>query len=275
MACWKRSDQPAKWSIIIAPLLNLTSKQPKLSLSGYNYPRMTLQELLNDSPKLHRIGKVGVHVPISYDLSDQALHLIDQNVDQNSHTLETGAGISTILFAIKHAHHTCIVPDGDLADRIREYCQQRNISVERIDFHIGKSENILPGLLSDQLDLVLIDGQHAFPAPFIDWYYTARKLKIGGMLLIDDIQLWTGRNLKDFLHEEPEWRLTSELSGRTAAFVKEKDYSQEKWWGQQPYIVRKSRRLIRVSEFRQAVAMLAKGKVGDLTNKIKARMRGE
>src|SRR5207248_7700804 len=136
---------------------------------------MTLQELLNDSPKLHRIGKVGVHVPISYDLSDQALHLIDQNVDQNYHTLETGAGISTILFAIKHAHHNCIVPDGDLADRIREYCQQRNISVERINFHIGKSEYILPGLTTDQLDLVLIDGQHAFPAPLIDWYKRRRK----------------------------------------------------------------------------------------------------
>src|SRR6266480_557473 len=210
---------------------------------------MTLQELLNDSPKLHRIGKVGVHVPISYDLSDQALHLIDQNVGQNSHTLETGAGISTILFAIKHTHHICIVPDGDLADRIREYCQQRNISVERINFHIGKSEYILPGLTTDHLDLVLIDGQHAFPAPLIDWYYTAPKLQIGGLLLIDDIQLWTGH------------------------IVKEKDYSQEKWWGQQPYIVRKSRRLIRVSEFRQAVAMLAKGRIGHLTNKIKDRIK--
>jgi len=234
---------------------------------------MTLQELLNDSPKLHRIGKVGVHVPISYDLSDQALHLIDQNVGQNSHTLETGAGISTILFAIRHTHHICIVPDGDLADRIREYCQQRNISVERINFHIGKSEYILPGLTTDQLDLVLIDGQHAFPAPLIDWYYTAPKLQVGGMLLVDDIQLWTGHILKEFLTEEPEWSLISDLSGRTAAFVKEKDYSQEKWWGQQPYIVRKSRRLIRVSEFRQAVAMLAKGRIGHLTNKIKDRIK--
>src|SRR5437879_8547726 len=112
MASWKRSEQPPKWSIIIAPLLNLTSKQHKLSRSVSVYPSMTLPELLNDSPKLHRIGKVGVHVPISYDLSDQALHLIDQNVGQNSHTLETGAGISTILFAIKHTHHICIVPDG-------------------------------------------------------------------------------------------------------------------------------------------------------------------
>ena len=235
---------------------------------------MTLQELLNDSPKLHRIGKVGLHVPVSYDLSDQALRLIDQHVNQGSHTLETGAGISTILFAIKQAHHTCIVPDGELADRIREYCQQKRVSVERINFHLEKSERILPGLTADQFDLVLIDGQHAFPAPFIDWYYTAHKLKVGGMLLIDDIQLWTGHILKEFLLEEPEWSLISDLSGRTAAFVKEKDYSQEKWWGQQPYIVRKSRRLIRLSEFRQAAAMLAKGKFGPLTRKIKTRMKG-
>ena len=217
---------------------------------------------------------VGVHVPISYDLSDQALRLIDQNVNQSSHTLETGAGISTILFAIKHAHHTCIVPDGDLANRIKEYCQPRNISVERINFHIGKSEYILPGLTTDQLDLVLIDGQHAFPAPFIDWYYTAPKLQVGGMLLVDDIQLWTGHILKEFLTEEPGWSLVSDLSGRTAAFVKEKDYSQEKWWGQQPYIVRKSSRLIRLSEFRQAATMLAQGRFGPLTSKIRARIKG-
>ncbi len=236
---------------------------------------MTLQELLDDSPKLHRIGKVGVHVPISYDLSDRALRLIDQNVDASSRTLETGAGISTILFAIKHTRHTCIVPESDLADRIKEYCRQKSVSAENVNFHLGRSENILPGLHTDPLDLVLIDGQHAFPAPFIDWYYTARNLKVGGMLLIDDIQLWTGRVLKDFLNEEPEWRLIKELAGRTATFIKEKDYSHEKWWGQQPYIVRKSRRLIRASELRQALAMLAKGKVRPLKSKIKARMRGE
>jgi hypothetical protein len=236
---------------------------------------MTLQELLNDSPKLHRIGRVGVHVPISYELSDQALRFIDQNVDQNSQTLETGAGTSTVLFAIKGARHTCVVPDNGLADRIREYCLERGISVAKIDFLIGKSEDILPGLKAGDFDLVLIDGQHAFPAPFIDWYYTAHKLKIGGMLLIDDVQLWTGRVLRDFLSEEPEWRLIGELSVRTAAFQKEQTYAGEKWWGQQPYIVRKSRRLIRAAEIRQALAMVAEGKFGSLKTKIKARMGGD
>jgi predicted O-methyltransferase YrrM len=229
---------------------------------------MTLQELLSDSPRLHRVGP---GVPISYQLSDQALHFIDRNVSENSYTLETGAGISTVLFTSKRANHICIVPEPDLADRVREYCQQRSISVDRLNFHIGKSETILPGLAVQELDLVLIDGQHAFPTPFIDWYYTADKLRVGAMLLIDDIQLWTGRVLKEFLNEEPEWSLIEELSGRTAVFVKKKEYNHDKWWGQQPYILRKSRVPIRVSEVRQAVELLGQGKFRNLLTKIMMR----
>ena len=113
--------------------------------------------------------------------------------------METGAGISTILFAIKEANHTCIVPDPDLVSRIKSYCARMIVSVGRIDFRIDKSETTLPVLPIDQPDLVLIDGSHAFPTPFIDWYYTADKLRVGGMLMIDDTQLWTGHALKRFL----------------------------------------------------------------------------
>ena len=231
---------------------------------------MTLEELLADSPKLHRVGSI---VPISYELSDRALYFINDHVNEHSFTLETGAGISTIVFAIRQTNHTCIVPEADLAARIKEYCAQCNLSLERISFLIGKSEDILPSLTKSDLDLVLIDGQHAFPTPFLDWYYTAAKLKIGGTLLIDDVQLWTGHILKQFLREEPEWSLATELSGRTAVFTKTKECSQEKWWADQPYVARKSKRLIRISELRQATEMLAEGKFADLKSKIKSRIK--
>jgi hypothetical protein len=39
------------------------------------------------------------------------------------------------------------------------------------------------------LDLVLIDGDHAFPASFIDWYYTAEQVKLGGYVIVDDTNL--------------------------------------------------------------------------------------
>src|SRR6185503_19887034 len=144
--------------------------------------------------------------------------------------------------------------------------------VERIGFHIGKSEKILPCLETNELDLLLIDGEHAFPTPFIDWYYTADRLRVGGVIIVDNTQLWTGQVLKRFLLEEPEWSLVEEFSTRTAIFKKEKAYSHEKRWGQQPYVLRKSRRLIAVSEARKAFTLLARGEFRTLIRKVKARI---
>ena len=233
---------------------------------------MTLQELIDDSPPLHRVGP---NIGTSFQLSDQALRFIDQNVDKTSHTLETGAGISTVLFAMKEAYHTCVVPDPELVGRITDYCQRNLIPVENLNFQIGKSEMILPALQAGELDLLLIDGQHAFPTPFIDWYYTADKLRVGGILMIDDIQLWTGQILKKFLLDEAEWRLIGEFSARTAIFKKEKATTNEKWWGQQPYVVRKSKRLIAASEVHQAFRALARGEFRQLIRKVKVKMRNE
>ena len=147
------------------------------------------------------------------------------------------------------------------------------VSVGRIDFRIEKSERTLPVLPIDQLDLVLIDGSHAFPTPFIDWYYTADKLRVGGMMMIDDTQLWTGHALKSFLIQEPEWELVEDVSARTAIFVKQKEYNHEKWWGQQAYVVQNSKWLIRASEVRQALEMLGQGEFGKLIAKVNARIR--
>jgi Methyltransferase domain len=230
---------------------------------------MTLQELLKDSPKLHRIGSE----PVFYRLPDRALHFIDQNVNENSRTLETGAGISTVLFAIKEANHTSVVPDPDLVSRISTYCARMMVSVERINFLIDKSERTLPTLPIEQLDLVLIDGRHAFPTPFIDWYYTADKLRVGGMVMIDDTQLWTGHALKRFLIQEPEWELVEDVSLRTAIFMKQKEYNHEKWWGQQAYVVQESKRLIGISEVRQAVEMLGRGEFAKLIEKVSNRIK--
>ena len=58
---------------------------------------MDIHNLLNNPPKLHTdsLGK-----PISWQLDDEVLSFIHHNIDSKSKTLETGAGISTIIFAI-------------------------------------------------------------------------------------------------------------------------------------------------------------------------------
>jgi len=199
---------------------------------------MNLQDLLNNPPVVHKFASGEPH---SVGLRSEVLYFIDQHVGETSKTLETGAGISTVLFALKGTDHTCIVPYQYEVDRIKEYCAQHQISTYRINFQVDRSENVLPRLKPSELDLVLIDGSHGFPAPFIDWYYTVSGLKVGGTLVIDDTHVWTGEVLKKFLFSEPEWKLQEDFSLRTAAFIKLEEGSHLKEWDQQEYVMDQSR----------------------------------
>jgi tetratricopeptide (TPR) repeat protein len=216
--------------------------QQKLSFARHIQAHlpMTLEMLLLHPPKLHQVFD-GL---ASLGVSEALLHFLNAQVSASSETLETGAGISTLLFALKGAKHHCIVPDAALIDRIQAYCQRHQISLKRVTFYIGRSETVLPQLSSSihspKLDLVLIDGRHAFPSPFIDWYYSSLLLNVGGITIIDDTQLWTGDVLKNFLQLEPEWEFVDELpheSPNSAIFRQLQAGSQDKWWLQQPYAV--------------------------------------
>lgn len=198
---------------------------------------MNLEDLLKNPPALHGTDDS----PTSYKLSDEALSFIDRSVNSGSKTLETGAGVSTVLFAIKGAEHTCIQPDGDQVKRIKWFCGQNGIPADRIDFRIDGSEKVLPHLKLSGLDLVLIDGCHGFPAPFIDWYYAASALKPGGILIIDDTHLWTGNILREFLLSEPGWRHEGDFLSRTAVFRRLGEGELLKEWPYQPYTVAHSR----------------------------------
>jgi hypothetical protein len=193
---------------------------------------MNLKELLNNPPVLHQSDD---GTPLSYALSDEALSFIGEQIDSGSKTLETGAGISTVLFALKGSEHTCIVPDEAQVERIKEFCKRNQVSTERIDFRIDGSENVLPQLRITGLDLVLIDGCHGFPAPFIDWYYAGSGLKANGILIIDDTQLWTGDVLRQFLLAEPDWKYECDILSRTAVFRKRNVSELLKEWPLQPY----------------------------------------
>jgi hypothetical protein len=173
-------------------------------------------------------------------LSNQVLDFIDTHVDENSRTLETGSGLSTVTFAIRNSQHIAITPSQDEVDKITQYCREHDISTERLTFKVAPSEDVLPQLECEPLDLVLIDGRHGFPAPFIDWFYTAGKLKVGGLVIIDDILLWTCGALRDFLLQEPEWTMVSDFSPRSVVFKKTGHGSEWKEWTQQEFVLKHS-----------------------------------
>ena len=79
-----------------------------------------------------------------------------------------------------------MTPSQEEADRILAECERRGISTENLTFRIGSSADVLRDWEPRQLDLVLVDGAHAFPYPTLDWWFLAPHLKIGGLMLLDD-----------------------------------------------------------------------------------------
>jgi hypothetical protein len=197
----------------------------------------TLQTLLADRPAIH--GEVGADLE-TFGLLEEGLQFLEQTVQPGWRTLETGSGYSTIVFAQRGAEHTCVVPNQPEVDRILAYCASRGIATDTLDFRVQPSERVLPTLDTGPLDLILIDGSHSFPQVFIDWFYTAQALKIGGRLMLDDVHVWTGRILRDFLAAEPAWRIDDELGGRTTLLTKVGEVDPDQLWVDQRYVFSKS-----------------------------------
>jgi hypothetical protein len=231
---------------------------------------MDLQSLLVDEPGVHEHrGRL-----FSYGLPRPVLEFIDRHVDERSKTIETGAGLSTILFATKGASHICICPAEEEIDRIKDYCKPRGISLAKVEFRAERSDNVLPTLEVGDLDIVLIDGCHGFPTPFLDWYYLCSRLKVDGMLIIDDVHLWTGRVLKEFLLTEPEWKLIEPREELTAIFQKRLDYRPWKEWDEQPYVMKRSPPdPFNESKFRRGLRLLRQGKLVTLARQTAKQVR--
>ncbi len=77
----------------------------------------------------------------------------------------------------------------------------------------------------------------SFAVPFIDWHYTADKLVPGGFMIVDDIQLVTGRLLADFMDADPHWERVRYEEARFAVFRKLTHPVHGPGWWTQPYVV--------------------------------------
>ena len=193
--------------------------------------------LLSHPPVLHadRAGN-----PVSWGASTRLLTYLARSLQDGQVTLETGAGVSTILFALKRTHHTAIVPDSAQVDRILNWCEQNEIATDRLKFIVDVSQRVLPSLdFPHPLDLVLIDGAHGFPLPFLDWFYTAEHLRIGGVILVDDLQIWTGQLLFRYLARDHNWSL--DHLERLEFFAARKiGITEASEWHEQPYVLHRS-----------------------------------
>ena len=187
-----------------------------------------------DDAKLHGTGSV------QWDASDVVLDWFKTNLKPGMRTLETGAGKSTLAFIEAGCLHDSVTPSGSEISAIKTEGERRSLDTSVVTFHEGFSQNILPHLTGfEDLDVAFIDGGHGFPVPGVDWLFIAPRLKVGGKLLIDDVDLWTGSMLVDVLRREAGWRVDTILRGRTAVITKTAPF-QAREWCDQPTVVAKS-----------------------------------
>jgi predicted O-methyltransferase YrrM len=195
----------------------------------------TLALILADRPPVHpkRDGSsrcIGLH--------SGALQYLYSQLSSDYYTLETGCGLSTLIFALAGCHHQSIVPNQAHIEATRQQAEHYQIDFSQTSFIAARSETILPQLTDPPgLNVVLVDGGHAFPIPFIDWFYAGRRVAVGGLLVVDDIGLKTVSVLYDFLNKQPQWQKEKVLH-KTAFFRKQAELEvDDAWdyWHEQPF----------------------------------------
>lgn len=164
-----------------------------------------VDRLLADPPVVHAMD-LSDDPPLGVWATDPACYrFLGDRTETGTRTVETGAGLSTLVFAALGAVHTAVTPLPEEVERLRGHAARHGIDLSGVRFAIGGSETVLPALDPDPLDLVLIDGNHGYPSPILDWFYAGSRLVDGGTLVVDDLQLPAPAMLAGLLDRDGRW----------------------------------------------------------------------
>jgi hypothetical protein len=153
---------------------------------------------------------------------------------------ETGTGLSTLLFlSLDPGEVISISPAPELHERTRAEATARGIDLAPARFVDDRSETALPLLAlveGVELDVGFIDGNHGWPAVFVDFCYLNRMLRPGGLLFVDDIQIYAVAQLVCLLRaQRPHYEFVS-IDSKMATFRKGLDLPYLPDWRMEPFI---------------------------------------
>ncbi len=188
-----------------------------------------LVRLRNDPPQAHPSSPRG-----AWSASTDCLEFLATTVQEHWTTLETGCGASTAVFAATRSNHVSIALSADEGYAVAEWCGRNNVDDSKVEYLVGSSEEILPAMEKTKLDLVFIDGCHAFPFPIVDWCYTASRLRAGGIMVVDDLQLEAPDQMAHFLRCDPRWKKIAEMKA-WGAWSRTEGGRINEGWASQPF----------------------------------------
>lgn len=135
-----------------------------------------------------------------------------------AHSLETGCGKSTLLFSHLSRHHMVFAMDCDENGNFKTTQNSPLLNSPAVEFIEGPTQRTLRDRrFAHLIDVALIDGPHGYPFPELEYYVIYPLLKPGGILIVDDIQIPTIRNMFNVLKCDEMFSLT-EVVGTTAFF---------------------------------------------------------
>ncbi len=158
-------------------------------------------------------------------LPKDSLAAVAALLGEDQHTIEIGGGQSTVVFASKVADHVCINPDRTANELVRSFLEEHDLWRDNVAFRGESSDAVLPGLDAPQgFDVALMDGNHSFPFPMLDWHFLDRHLRRGSFLVIDNVEINAVRMLTSYLDREPAYRRVRSVRGshRYDCYVYEK-----------------------------------------------------
>jgi hypothetical protein len=188
-----------------------------------------IERVFADPPPVHPGASANV-----WRTHRECYELLGEHSPDGARTLETGLGVSTVLFALWRTEHVCVCPSEAEIRLLIDYLEEREIDFSSVDLRLDYSDDVLP-TLGRELDLVFIDGGHGFPTPVIDWYFSSRCLRKGGIVVLDDITLPAVAQVVGFLELSPGWTNLARGAGKWSAYRYEGEDVRANWT-HQPFL---------------------------------------
>ncbi|MBW8034425.1 MAG: class I SAM-dependent methyltransferase [Planctomycetes bacterium] len=182
----------------------LLDEKPAFQIQSGNKDVASSEALLFEASALDTSGLKRT----SAALPEKSLRYLDSILSPGQVTIEIGGGQSTVLFASKVKKHYCINPDHTANVLIREYLESKGYNHDNLVF-IEESSDLayLKLSMDENIDVALLDGNHSFPFPMVDWHYVNKYLRSGSYLLVDNVEITAVKILTEYLNMEPAYRL--------------------------------------------------------------------
>lgn len=200
------------------------------------------QKLVETRPNFHRSDPV--KGPLGWALERTALERLDQLIKPHFRCLETGSGWSSCVMLERAKSLVTIDPNEYKFPLVREWMTEHSFErhLERwhtIPLPSFDAWRIINSHVTEPLDLVLIDGLHSFPVVEIDWFYSSLLLRPGGLMVLDDLRIWSVKVLVEMLKQDTSWKVIWQ-NDKTAILRLTETFRPNRSHASQPFVVARS-----------------------------------